>query len=209
VGAINSCAQILNTSGTKDATVARVIHILSRQTGHLARLLDDLLDVARISRKRVLIKMEPTDVRTCVQDALDANSDLIAHKRQAAKVDMPSSPVTMHVDCTRVTQVVSNLVNNAAKYSPANSNIEVSLAVETDYAAIRVRDNGVGIEPELLPHVFDAFYANDAGDVGKQGLGIGLWLSRQLIELQGGTITAHSEGPGTGAEFCVRLPVNH
>jgi signal transduction histidine kinase len=186
--------------------VARVVDILSRQTGHLSRLLEDLLDVARISRQRVLLKIEATDIRSCVQDALDANSALIAQKRQAIKVDMPSLPVTMHIDCTRVSQVVSNLLNNAAKYSPTSSTIEVSLAIETDHATIRVRDQGVGIEPELLPHMFDAFYRNHAGDLAKQGLGIGLWLSRQLIEMQGGTITVASEGPGSGAEFCVRLP---
>ena len=207
VASISSCAQILIASGTKDPTVARVADILSRQTGHLARLLEDLLDVSRIARKRITLRVELTDIRKCVQDALDANSPLAAQKRQVMDVDMPGVPVTMHVDCTRVAQVVSNLVNNAVKYSPESSTIKVSLTVETDHAAVRVKDDGAGIEPGLLPHMFDAFYRNQEGDLAKQGLGIGLWLSRQLIEMQGGTITAHSEGPGTGAEFCVRLPL--
>jgi signal transduction histidine kinase len=207
VAAISACSHILNGSGTTDPTAARVAGILARQTGHLARLLEDLLDVARISRKRIILKMEATDVRTCVQDAVDANIQLIEQKGQAIKVDMPSPPLTMQVDCTRVAQVLSNLLNNAAKYSPKSSAIEVSLTIETNHAVIRVRDDGIGIEPSLLPHIFDAFYTNHSGDLGKQGLGIGLWLSRQLIEMQGGTITAHSEGPGTGAEFCVRLPL--
>jgi signal transduction histidine kinase len=207
VGAISSCAEILNDSATKDPAVARVVDILARQTGHLTRLLEDLLDVARISRKRIIFKIEATDIRTCVQDAVDANSQLITRKGQTIKVDMPSSPLTMHVDCTRVAQVVSNLVNNAVKYSPTSSTIKVSLTIDTDHAAICVTDNGVGIEARLLPHVFEAFYLNRAGDLAKQGLGIGLWLSRQLIEMQGGTITVESAGRGTGAEFCVRLPL--
>jgi signal transduction histidine kinase len=207
LSAISSCAQILASSETKDPMVARVVDMLSRQTGHLSRLLEDLLDVARISRQRIILKMEAADIRTCVQDALDANSQLIAQKRQVTKVGMPSMPLTMQIDCTRIAQVLSNLVNNAAKYSTTGSTIKVSLTIEADHAAIRVKDDGVGIEPELLPHMFDAFYANQTGNLAKQGLGIGLWLSRQLIEMQGGTITVHSEGPGTGAEFCVRLPL--
>ena len=206
VAAISNCSHILSVSGMNDPKVTRVADILARQTGHLARLLEDLLDVARISRERIILKLEPTDVRKCVQDAVDANSALIAQSGQAVKLDMPSLPVTIHVDCTRVAQVVSNLVNNAAKYSPRSSTIEVSLAIERDHAVIRVRDNGVGIEADLLPRMFDAFHENQVDDLARQGLGIGLWLSRQLVQMQGGTITVHSEGSGTGAEFCVRLP---
>jgi signal transduction histidine kinase len=207
VGAISNCAHILSRSGMSDPEVAHVADVLARQTGHLARLLEDLLDVARISRERIILKLETTDVRKCVQDAVDANSQLTAQNGQALKLDMPSLPITVHVDCTRVTQVVSNLVNNAAKYSPPSSTIAVSLSIEMKHAVIRVRDNGIGIEADLLPRMFDAFHENQVSDLGRQGLGIGLWLSRQLVEMQGGTITVHSEGSGTGAEFCVRLPL--
>ena len=207
VGAISTCSQILKGNGTNDPTVARVSDILARQTGHLARLLDDLLDVARISRKRMLLKLDTTDIRTCVQDAVDANSQLVGQKGQAIGVDMPSQPVSMRADCTRLAQVISNLVNNAAKYSPTGSTIKVSLTLETDHAVIDVSDNGVGIEPGLLSHLFDAFHDNHPGDLATQGLGIGLWLSRQLIEMHGGTITAQSEGRGAGARFRIKLPM--
>ena len=180
---------------------------MARQTGHLARLLDDLLDVARISRKRILLKLETTDIRKCVQDAVDANSQLVGQKGQAIDVDMPGQPVSMRIDCTRLVQVISNLVNNAAKYSPSGSTIKVSLTLEANHAVIDVSDNGVGIEPGLLSHMFDAFHDNHPGDLATQRLGIGLWLSRQLIEMHGGTITAQSDGQGAGAQFCVKLPV--
>ena len=208
LSSISTCAKILSANASMDAgSAARVINMLARQTGHLERLLDDLLDVARISRNRVSLKIEPTDIRFCVKDAVDANTGLIQQKGHTIELDIPSTPVRIDVDCTRVAQVVSNLVNNAAKYSSTGSAIEVSLTTETHHAVIRVRDNGSGIDAELLPHVFDAFYSGRAGDVAKQGLGLGLWLSRQLTELQGGTITVESEGPGTGAEFCVKLPL--
>jgi signal transduction histidine kinase len=139
---------------------------------------------------------------------VDANSELIAQNGQTVKLDMPSLPVTIHIDCTRVAQVISNLINNAAQYSPPSSTIGVSVSIEMNHAVIRVRDNGVGIEAGLLPRMFDAFHENQVSDLPRQGLGIGLWLSRQLVEMQGSTITVHSEGLGTGAEFCVKFPLS-
>ena len=208
VGAISSAVQILNVRGSTDSASARAVDILTRQTGHLARLLDDILDVARISRGRVTLNMEPVDLRVCVQDAVDGNRQLFEAKEHAVSVDMPSERVIAHIDCTRVAQVLANLVNNAAKYSPPRSMLKVAMELRSDEAEISVCDNGIGIEPDLLPHVFDAFYTSESGSHGKHGLGIGLWLSRQLIEMQGGEITAHSDGPGAGAVFRIRLPIN-
>jgi signal transduction histidine kinase len=104
-------------------------------------------------------------------------------------------------------QVVSNLVNNAAKHSPPGSNIEVSLTRDEERALISVRDDGIGLDPELLPRIFDAFYVNHEKNLAKSGLGIGLWLARRLVELHAGTIVARSEGPGRGAEFCATIPL--
>jgi signal transduction histidine kinase len=143
-----------------------------------------------------------------VQDAVDGNRQLFTEKEHEVSVDMPNEPVIAQVDCTRVAQVLGNLVNNAAKYSPPQSNLEVAMKLRADEAEILVRDNGIGIEPQLLPHIFDAFYMSESATEGRQGLGVGLWLSRQLIEMLGGKITAHSEGPGTGAVFRVRLPLH-
>jgi signal transduction histidine kinase len=207
VGAISSAVQVLNVRGSTDPVSARAVDILTRQTGHLARLLDDILDVARISRGRVTLKMEPVDLRGCVQDAVEGNKQLFEEMEHDISVDMPSEPVIMHIDCTRVAQVLANLINNAAKYSPPRSTLRVALQLRSDEAEIAVCDNGIGIEPHLLPHMFEAFYISDSGNHGKRGLGIGLWLSRQLIEMQGGRITVHSDGPGTGAVFRIRLPI--
>jgi signal transduction histidine kinase len=207
LAAISSCVQLLSSREPKDAAAWRTVDILARQTRILERLLEDLLDVARLSRHRVILKIEPTDIRSCVQDAINANIPLIEQKSHVLKVALPATPLTTESDGTRIAQVVSNLVNNAAKYSAPSSTIELSLQREAHHAVIRVRDNGIGIDGEVLPHVFDGFDAGRERDLAKEGLGVGLWLSRQLTELLGGTITADSKGTGTGAEFCVRLPL--
>ena len=112
-----------------------------------------------------------------------------------------------HIDCTRISQVVSNLINNAAKYSPTGSTINVALSEGQGRVIISVADDGQGIEPELLPKMFEAFHDNRMRAPGTEGLGIGLWLSRQLVDMHGGLITVHSDGPGRGAEFRVKLPL--
>lgn len=118
LGAITSCAHILRASAARGPAIARVVDILTRQTQHLGRLLEDLLDVARILRARTIIRLDTADLCTCVRDAIDANQQLIEQKQQALNVDLSPQPLTARVDCTRVTQVISNLINNAAKYSP-------------------------------------------------------------------------------------------
>jgi signal transduction histidine kinase len=206
LGAITSCAHVLRASGEKDPAIARAVDILTRQTQHLGRLLEDVLDVARILRTRTIIRLETADLRTCVRDAVEANQQLIDKKQQTLKLDLPSTSLTANVDCTRVTQVISNLINNAAKYSPTCATVAVSLSEESDHALIVVKDDGAGIDPQLLPHIFNAFHDNRRSS-DEQGLGIGLWLSQQLVQLQDGTITARSAGPGTGAKFSGRLPL--
>jgi two-component system CheB/CheR fusion protein len=120
----------------------------------LAGLLDDILDVARISRRRVVLKIESVDLRTCVQDAVDGNRQIFADKEHAISMDMPKAPVIAEVECTRVAQVLGNLVNNAAKYSPPRSSLEVAVELRADEAEILVRDNGIGIEPLSSSHIF-------------------------------------------------------
>jgi signal transduction histidine kinase len=205
LGAITSCAHILSAKAT-DPIIRRAADILTRQTQHMGRLLEDLLDVARILRARTIIRLDTADLRTCVSDAVEANQQLIKLKQQALDVELPPQPVTARVDCTRVTQIISNLVNNAAKYSPSHAQLRVSLSEDADHALIVIRDDGVGIAPDVLPRIFEAFHHKGSAHDG-EGLGIGLWLSRQLVELQKGTITARSDGPGTGTEVSVKLPL--
>lgn len=199
--------QLVTASAATNPSLALVAAMMHRQAAHMMRLLDDLLDLARISRDRIQLKMVTTDLRECVQDALDANRAVITQKAHVLKVDMPQEPIVVACDCTRIMEVVSNLLNNAAKYSPTGSNIEVSLSRDEQHVMISVKDDGTGIDTALLPRIFDAFYFSGDDNVGKSGLGIGLWLTRNLVELHAGTIVVRSEGPGRGAEFCVKIPL--
>jgi signal transduction histidine kinase len=207
LAAIVNGVYIVKASGTTNASLAPIAAMMSRQTQHLRRLLDDLLDYARISRNRLSISRLPTDIRQCVQDALDANSDGLTQGAHILKLYIPDAPLVGEVDCTRIVQVISILLNNAVKYSPAGSRINVSLTRENEHALISVRDDGNGIAAEMLPRIFDAFYVTKESNLAKHGLGIGLWLARRLVELHAGTIVAKSDGPTRGAEFCAAIPL--
>jgi signal transduction histidine kinase len=207
LAAIVNGVHIVEASGATNASLAPVAAMMSRQAQHLRRLLDDLLDLARISRNRLSISCVPTDIRQCVQDAVDANCEGLTQGTHILTVDIPEAPLVGQIDCTRVVQVISILLNNAVKYSPAGSRIDVSLIRENEYALISVRDEGIGIGPEMLPRIFDAFYVSKENNLAKHGLGIGLWLARRLVELHAGTIVAKSEGPTRGAEFCAAIPL--
>jgi signal transduction histidine kinase len=208
LAAIVNGLNIVKASRATNASLAPIAAMMSRQAQHLRRMLDDLLDLARISRDRLSISCLPTDIRQCVQDAVDANCEGLTQGTHILKLDIPEAPLVGQIDCTRVVQVISILLNNAVKYSPAGSRIDVSLTRDDDeYALISVRDEGVGIAAEMLPRIFDAFYVTHENDLAKHGLGIGLWLARRLVELHAGTIVAKSEGPTRGAEFCAAIPL--
>jgi signal transduction histidine kinase len=207
LAAISSGVHIVKASGATNASLVPVVAMMSRQSQHLRRLLDDLLDLARISRNRLSMSCVPTDIRQCVQDAVDANCEGLTKGAHILKLDIPEAPLVGEVDCTRIVQVISILLNNAVKYSPAGSRINVSLSRENEYAVISVRDDGIGIAAETLPRIFDAFYVTNENDLAKHGLGIGLWLARRLVELHVGTIVAKSDGPTRGAEFCAAIPL--
>jgi signal transduction histidine kinase len=207
LAAISNAIYLLEAQAGTNSELTPLTNMMARQTGHLKRLLDDLLDLARISRDRIILQLCATDIRECVQDGVDGNRNLIEQKAHVLTVDMPAEAVIAEVDCTRIVEIVSNLVNNAAKYSPPGSSIRVSLTRAEEHVMIVVQDNGLGLEPEVLPHIFEAFYANHEADNAKAGLGIGLWLTRSLVELHNGTISVNSEGLGSGAEFCVTIPL--
>ena len=181
--------------------------IVERQLDHLSRLVDDLFDVSRITSGKVVLQAEAIDLATAVTHAAECIRPFVEARNQTLAVELPPHPVPVHGDLTRLAQVVQNLLHNSAKYTPPGGCITVSLLREADTAVIRVRDNGMGIAAELLPKVFDLFMQADRPpDRSDGGLGIGLTLVRQLIELHGGSVDATSEGPGRGAEFTVRLP---
>jgi two-component system CheB/CheR fusion protein len=179
--------------------------ILDRQVLQLTRLLDDMLDVSRIARGKLQLAKEPIAAQELIRRAVETTRSLLATRGHDLDVEAPESPVPLLVDPTRVEQVLANLLANAAKYTPPEGKVRVRLEVEADQAVVRVSDNGVGISAEMLSKVFEMFA--QAPEHRSQGLGIGLALAKKLLELHGGSISAHSDGPGRGSQFVCRLPL--
>lgn len=204
LGAISNAAIVIRQrSHHRDLQPA--VELQYRQLQQMRRLLDDLLDVARINRGLINVRRETQDVRLCVQNAIDANMHLIEAAQQSLVAVLPDEPVIAFVDGPRVTQVVSNLLNNAIKYAGPGVCIEARVERRHGSVAITVSDNGRGIDPALLPQLFERFHAV-AKEPGIQGLGLGLWISQRLASIHGGRITATSEGLGKGAQFSIFLP---
>jgi signal transduction histidine kinase/ActR/RegA family two-component response regulator len=213
LGAVLTAAEVIDLATRDDADptvsiVARQAAAIRRQGGVLTRLVDDLLDVARVTSGKVPLRKRPLDVSEIVRRAVDAAGSRAAQKGVDVRARIQERPVWISGDATRLEQVVSNLLTNAIKYTPAGGRVDVTLSVEEGEAVLSLRDTGVGIEPELLPKVFDLFKQADRTLVRAEGgLGIGLTLVRTLVDLHGGTVVARSEGLGRGSEFIVRLPV--
>jgi PAS domain S-box-containing protein len=185
----------------------RALEIARRQAEHLARLVDDLLDVARITQGKITLRTQPVHVATIVERAVDASKALIEERAHGLTVSLPAGDVEVEGDATRLEQVIVNLLTNAAKYTPPRGRIEIVADREGMELVLRVRDNGIGIAPAMLSRVFDLFAQGDrALERAPGGLGIGLTLVRKLVELHGGRVMVHSSGVGEGAEFVVRLP---
>ncbi len=182
--------------------------IIDRQVEHMSRLVDDLLDVSRITRGKINLQKEPLDVATIVARAVEGSRPLIDARKHTLEVAMPADTGRVEGDPIRLAQVLWNLLNNAAKYTPEGGRIAVNVAKGQGEVAIRVRDTGMGIPADVLPTVFDLFAQGERTlDRAEGGLGIGLTLVRQLTEMHDGTVQAFSEGPGRGSEFVVRLPL--
>jgi CheY-like chemotaxis protein len=180
---------------------------MDRQVQHLARLVDELLDVARISQGKIALNRESVDLAAVVAHSIETAQPFLDARRHQLQLRLPDAPLWLQGDFARLSQVVANLLHNAAKYSEDGSTIELQLAAELGEAVVTVRDHGIGIDAELLPHVFDLFTQGARSlDRSQGGLGVGLTLVRRLVELHGGHVDAHSEGLGKGAEFRVALP---
>ncbi len=185
-----------------------VLPMMERQLQHLTRLLDELLDVSRITRGKIALHIERVDLAGALQAAVEASQPLIQKMGHELVIGLPEEPVALDADPVRLAQVVSNLLNNAARYTPRGGRIELKARRQGSQVQVSVCDNGVGIPREHLESVFDMFMQVESHASGSQGgLGIGLALAKGLVELHGGTVEAHSEGAGRGSEFRVCLPL--
>jgi PAS domain S-box-containing protein len=186
---------------------SRELGVIERQVGHLTRLVDDLLDVARITRGKVELRRERMELAEVVAQAVETASPLLEQRRQVLSIDVPRTGCVVDGDRARLAQVVANLLTNAAKYSDIGAPVQIAAEACGPVVRLRVRDSGIGLEPHMLQRVFETFVQQpQAVDRSQGGLGLGLAIVRSLVQLHGGTVVARSEGPGKGSEFAVELP---
>jgi signal transduction histidine kinase/ActR/RegA family two-component response regulator len=205
---LRSGLEMMRTHELAREELERVRAMMDRQVGHLVHLVDDLLDLARIARGKEVLVLSLVDLAKVVRGAVEISTPLIDAKGHRLLVSAPSNAPPVWLDAHRVAQVIGNLLNNAAKYTPDGGTIELMAVVEAGELTVTVRDNGIGIPPEALPTVFDMFTQVPGSEGQAQGgLGIGLNLVRRLVELHGGEVGAHSDGVGRGSAFTLRLPV--
>ena len=205
---ISNAVHILRVSESDPAKVAWARDLIGRQLKQLVRLVDDLLDVSRITRGKIELKIETVDVAQVVAAAIETSRPNIDAHRHTLSLQLPVEPLALRGDFARVAQILSNLVNNAAKYTPKGGRISLSAAREGDQVAFRIRDSGIGIPPEFMASIFDPFTQADRTLARSQGgLGIGLTLVRRLVEMQHGRVSVRSEGRNRGSEFTVSLPL--
>ena len=198
----------MSHSSISQSSLRRAREIVDRQVQHLTRLLDDLLDVSRITTGKIELRKQPVELATALANALDVSRSLLDERKHSLSVSLPHDPIFVVADPLRLEQVITNLVNNAARYTPPSGHIDVTVTRQNADAVLRVRDDGIGMPDDLVPRVFDLFTQADRSLARPGGgLGIGLTIVRNLVELHGGTVTAASDGPGRGSEFVVRLPL--
>jgi two-component system, sensor histidine kinase len=205
LGAITTAIHVLNTRGGTDATAARLRGIIARQTQHLSRLVEDLLDVSKLVSGKIVLHRQVEDLRDVVGRALASFQE--AGKATQHVISVSGDPVRVHGDPTRLEQVVTNLLDNAVKYTPAGGRVDIAILAHGPYAVLSVRDTGIGISQDVLPSIFDLFVQGSRSAARSDGgLGLGLTIVKRLVELHGGTVTASSPGLDRGSEFIVRLP---
>jgi two-component system, chemotaxis family, CheB/CheR fusion protein len=204
---IRIAAQLLQSPKLAEEDLKRARGIIGRQVTHMSSLLDDLLDISRITRDSFLLKKEYVDVGVLIDDAVEAAQPAIDAKRHTLRVDPPAGPIVLEVDPVRITQVITNLLTNAAKYTPAGGLIYLGLRLESRFLVIAVRDNGVGLTTSAMNKVFDMFTRIESEVAPSEGgLGIGLALAKGLVQLHGGRLEVNSAGAGQGSEFLICLP---
>jgi signal transduction histidine kinase len=207
LGPIRAAVEVIRRIAPPDPKLALAGNMMERQVTHLVRLVDELLDVARMGRGRITLKKEQLELERVIANGLDPVRQQIESRNQTLAVSVPAAPVWLLGDSVRLGQVISNLVSNASKFTKEGGRIQVDATASRGQAVITVRDTGVGIEPELLPRIFELFVQGERSlDRSKGGMGIGLTLVRHLVELHQGHVEAYSAGPGKGAVFSVSLP---
>ena len=208
LGPIRHAVKILRARTPSADELQWATSIIDRQTEHMTRLVEDLLDVSRITRGTIELRRERVDIGAILNAAVEASGTLIERARHQLKVTPPAEPLYVEGDVTRLTQIVANLLDNAAKYTDPGGRIWLSAQREGDKAVIKVRDSGIGIPSELMPRIFEMFtQAGLSIERAQGGLGVGLSLVDRLVTLHGGTVSAASAGAGKGSEFTIRLPV--
>jgi signal transduction histidine kinase len=205
---IMNALEIIRLSNDNPETVHRQRERMERQVHQMARLIEELLDVSRITTGKLRLSLEPLTLQEALETSLEDSRPYMEKGRLEFSVDMPDTPIPLDADRLRLTQVFSKLLNNAAKYTDAGGKVSVKVVPGRERVSIRIRDTGIGIPRDVLPLLFDLFtHVERQTNRAQGGLGVGLALVRRLVELHGGTVSAHSEGPGTGSEFIVELPV--
>ncbi len=208
MGAILSAASLLSTAGIQSKEVMRPCNVIQRQASQMALLLDDLLDVARLTQGKIELRLEVVDLVKLCMESIEAVQPLISNHKHKITTRFPGEPVWVHVDRVRILQVVENLLTNAIKYTDDMGRIQIALTQEDEHAILRVLDNGRGMSTELIGSIFDMFVQSDQTiDRSEGGMGVGLTLVRSLVEMHHGSVEATSDGPGKGSLFTLRLPL--
>ena len=205
---IRNALEVIRRAGDDKALKDRALAIMGRQLHQLVRLTDDLLDVSRITTNRLELRREHVDLRTVLASAVETTQPLVDAAGHQLTIDLPHEPLWVDADFTRMAQAFANLLNNAVKYTNRGGRVSLSTRAEGHEVVVEVTDTGIGIDPRLMPKIFDMFMQLErSSDRSQSGLGIGLTLAKRLVELHQGHIDAHSEGPGKGTTFVVRLPM--
>ena len=205
---IRAAAEFMRLRGTAEPAVEHARAVIDRQVSHMTRLIDDLLDVSRITRDQLVLRTARIALADVVASAVETSRPIVEQRGHQLAVELPDAVVCLEADPARMAQVLSNLLTNAAKYTPPGGHIRLAARIDGDQLVVTVSDTGIGIPADMLPRVFEMFMQVDKA-LGRatDGLGIGLTLARRIVEMHGGTIEASSGGPGTGSEFTIRLPV--
>jgi signal transduction histidine kinase/ActR/RegA family two-component response regulator len=204
---IRNAVQVLHLRESPEPESRWALEVIDRQMQHMTRLIDDLLDLSRITRNKLELRKERVELADVVRAALETSRPLMETAHHRLVVELPKEPIFLKADSTRLAQAISNLLNNAAKYTESHGQVWLTAERQGSDAVVRVRDSGMGISADMLPRVFDMFLQIDPEpERAQKGLGIGLTLVKRLIEMHGGSIEALSEGPGKGSEFIIRLP---
>jgi PAS domain S-box-containing protein len=205
---ISNIAQTLGTLPLTEAAIDKSAEMLTRNVNHITHIVDDLLDVSRITRGLVTLNRQPLELGQLLKETAESVQSFFTAKQQTFELHLPAQPIKVDGDSVRLTQVFSNLIINANKYTGEGGRIDLKVITEKEAVVVRIQDNGIGIEPQLLPHIFDLFTQGERTLARSEGgLGIGLTLVKKLVQLHGGEVTATSQGANQGSEFVVKLPI--